>query len=108
MTGSAPESQRLDRWLFHARLFKSRALAQRFCEAGRVRINRRRTHKAHHPLRPDDVLSFALGARVRVLRVRALGARRGPAEEARRLYDEIATERSDPVASSAHQPRPPS
>ena len=107
MTDPSVESQRLDRWLFHARIFKSRALAQRFCEAGKVRINRRRTHKAHHPLRPGDVLSFALGAQVRVLRVRALGARRGPAAEARRLYEDIAAERTDPVARSAHEPHPP-
>lgn len=108
MTAPPLESQRLDRWLFHARLFKSRALAQRFCEAGRVRINRRRTHKAHHPLRPGDVLSFSLGARVRVLRVLVLGERRGPAKEARRLYDDIAAERPDPATPLALEPRPPS
>ena len=98
MTDPLVEIQRLDRWLFHARIFKSRALARRFCEAGKMRINRRRTHKAHHPLRPGDVLSFALGERVRVLRVRALGARRGPAGEARQLYDDIANE--EPAAAS--------
>jgi len=59
-------------------------------------------------LRPGDVLSFALGAQVRVLRVLALGARRGPTEEARRLYDDIAAEKSDPVAPSAHAPPSPS
>ncbi len=80
---------RLDRWLFHARFFKSRSLAQRFCEAGKVRINRIRTRKAHYALRPGDVLTFALGSRVRIVRVHALGKRRGPAPEARTLYEDL-------------------
>ncbi len=102
------DSQRLDRWLFHARIFKSRALAQRFCEAGRVRINQRRTHKAHHPLRPGDVLSFALGKQVRLLQVRALGIRRGPAREARQLYNDKTTDKTEPEVLLPREPHPPS
>ena len=101
-------SQRLDRWLFHARVFKSRALAQRFCEAGRVRINQRRTHKAHYLLRPGDVLSFALGKQVRVLQVRALGIRRGPAKEARQLYNDKTIDKTEPAVPLPREPCPPS
>lgn len=80
---------RLDVWLWRARLFRSRARATSFCAEGRIRINRVKTDKAHHPVRPGDVLTFALGSHVRVLRVVALGTRRGPASEARDLYDDL-------------------
>lgn len=86
-------SCRLDVWLWRARLFKSRARATAFCVEDGLRINRIKTAKAHHPLRPGDVLTLALGAQVRVLRVVSLGARRGPADEARGLYEDLASSR---------------
>ena len=81
--------QRLDRWLWCARFLKTRALAARFAEQGKVRINRQPTDKPHARVRPGDVLTFGLGAGVRVLRVLALGDRRGPAPEARTLYEDL-------------------
>jgi ribosome-associated heat shock protein Hsp15 len=80
---------RLDKWLWHARFFKSRSLATRFVERSRCRIDGRVVDKAHATVAPGMVLTFALGPRVRVVRIVGLGERRGPAPEARALYDEI-------------------
>ena len=83
------ETQRLDKWLWFARFFKSRTLASRFCASGRLRVNGTRVSKAHHGLRPGDVLTFPKGPHIRVVEVRDLGVRRGPAAEARTLYDDL-------------------
>lgn len=80
---------RLDRWLWFARFFKSRSRATAFCETGRIRLNGTPIAKPHHSLRPGDVLTFALGPRVRVIRVVSSALRRGPAPEARRLYEDL-------------------
>ena len=80
---------RLDKWLWQARFFKSRSLATRFIEKSRCRIDGRVVDKPHAAVAPGMVLTFALGPRVRVVRIVALGDRRGPAPEARALYDEI-------------------
>lgn len=80
---------RLDKWLWFARFFKSRSLAARHCSAGDVRINGNRAEKAHVMVRPGDVLTFASGPRIRVIRIIALGTRRGPAPEAQALYDDL-------------------
>jgi ribosome-associated heat shock protein Hsp15 len=81
--------QRLDKWLWCARFMKARSDCARFVGTGLVRINRQPTDKAHARLRPGDVLTLPLSAGVRVVRVVALAARRGPAPEARLLYEEI-------------------
>jgi ribosome-associated heat shock protein Hsp15 len=94
--GGSDGAIRLDLWLWHARLCKTRALGARLAEGGRVRVNGQPTAKAHRLVRPDDVLTFPLAGRVRVLRVLAPGTRRGPAAEARALYDDL-----DPPAASA-------
>ena len=90
--------QRLDKWLWCARVAKSRAICARIVETGGVRVNRQPTDKPHYKLRPGDVLTFALGSAergvVRVLRVLALGDRRGPATEARTLFEDISGDRS--------------
>jgi ribosome-associated heat shock protein Hsp15 len=80
---------RLDLWLYHARLCKTRALAAKLAEGGRLRVNGQPTAKAHRQVRPGDVLTFPLAGRIRVLRVLAPGTRRGPAPEARGLYDDL-------------------
>ncbi|MBM3511662.1 MAG: RNA-binding S4 domain-containing protein [Alphaproteobacteria bacterium] len=86
-------SLRIDKWLWHARFYKSRARATRACVEGRIRLNRAVVEKPHQPVRPGDVLTFALGPNIRVVKILALGTRRGPAAEARALYDELAPER---------------
>lgn len=86
-----PETSiRLDKWLWHARFCKTRGVAARLVATGAVRLNSAPVLKPAHPVRVGDGLAFAQGAAVRVVRVRGLGARRGPAGEARQLYDEVA------------------
>ena len=86
---SPSRRMRLDKWLWHARFFKTRSLAQRYVEKARCRLDGRVTDKPHATVAPGMVLTFALGPKVRVVRILALGERRGPAPEARTLYDEI-------------------
>ena len=81
--------QRLDLWLWCARVSKARSDCARLVEAGGVRLNRQPTVKAHAKLRIGDVLTMALRGEVRVWRVRALASRRGPAAEAILLYEEV-------------------
>lgn len=88
---SAPHL-RADKWLWYARLVKSRALGQALCLSGRLRVNGTAVTRSATPLRPGDVLVFASAATVRIVRVRALGTRRGPAAEARLLYDDLASD----------------
>jgi len=82
-------AQRLDKWLWCARFFRTRTIASRFCVEGRLRIAGRVVDRAHAVVRPGDVLTFALGPRIRVVRVRALAARRGKPSDARLLYDDL-------------------
>lgn len=82
-------SQRIDCFLWFARLTKSRSLAQAICEAGHIRVHGRRIDRAHAPVRVGDVLALPLHGRVRVIRIEALPKRRGPASEAASLYKEI-------------------
>jgi ribosome-associated heat shock protein Hsp15 len=89
MTGAVP-AIRLDKWLWQARFCKTRGMAARMVSEGRVRLNAARVTKPATPLRVGDGVTFAQGATIRVLRVRALGTRRGPAPEARLLYDDLA------------------
>jgi ribosome-associated heat shock protein Hsp15 len=84
------DSLRLDKFLWFARIVKTRALAQTLAEQGRIRIGGRVVDRAHAPVRVGDVMSFAQRGTVRVLKVESLPARRGPAAEARALYSEIA------------------
>lgn len=82
-------SLRVDKWLWHARFLKSRTLAAKLCEGNRVRVNGQTIGKPAHPLRAGDVLTFPLGPYIRVVKVLALGLRRGPATEARALYEDL-------------------
>lgn len=81
--------QRIDKWLWFARFYKSRTLAAEMVELGRVRLNGERCSKPSQIVRAGDVLTFAAGPNVRVVRVVAGGVRRGPATEARVLYDDL-------------------
>jgi ribosome-associated heat shock protein Hsp15 len=80
---------RLDKFLWFARIVKTRALAQAMAEKGRLRLNGRVVDRAHAPVRVGDVLSFAHRGAVRVLRIEALPLRRGPPAEALALYSEL-------------------
>jgi ribosome-associated heat shock protein Hsp15 len=80
---------RIDKFLWFARIVKTRALAQQLAQEGRLRIDGRVVDRAHAPVRPGEVLSFALRGTVRVIRVEQLPVRRGPPTEARLMYTEI-------------------
>ncbi len=81
---------RIDKWLWYARFFKSRSLASQVCAAGKVRVNKTRVLKAHATVRIGDVLTFPQAKLIRVVKILALGHRRGPAPEARLLYEDLA------------------
>ena len=81
---------RLDKWLWAARFFKSRDLAAEAISCGHLRLNGQHCVKPGHSVSPGDVLTFAQGGRIRVVRVLALNDRRGPAPEAQSLYLDLA------------------
>jgi ribosome-associated heat shock protein Hsp15 len=83
-------SRRLDQWLWFARLVKSRSLAGRLCAEGAVSVNQAAVCKPNHATRIGDVVIVPQGPFRRTVRVLALGVRRGPAIEARQLYEESA------------------
>ena len=81
--------QRIDKWLFFSRAVKSRSLAAKLVVAGRVRINRDNAAQASDLVKPGDVLTITLEGRILVWKVLDPGSRRGPAEEARLLYEDM-------------------
>ncbi len=87
------EACRADVWLWRARFFKTRSLAAKYLDEGKVRLTRSgaetRIDKCARPVKVGDKLVFALGGRLIAVAVEALGERRGPAEEARTLYSQL-------------------
>ena len=83
------ERQRLDKWLWHARVVKARTSAAALVEAGHVRINGTREKSPGHAVKRDDVLTISLDRAVRVLRVTGFAERRGSAAEARALFADL-------------------
>ena len=96
---SAPV-QRLDKWLWFARVMKSRTLAAELVGSGKVRVNRVRVVKPSHMLHEGDVLTVALRGQVRVLQVLSVGTRRGPPQEARLLY-RMVSDKGEPTQGEA-------
>ncbi len=86
--GTEP-SIRADKWLWYARFFKTRTLASKLCASGQLRLSGSLVAKAHQKVKPGDVLTFPQGRHIRVVKVLALGSRRGPASEARALYEDL-------------------
>lgn len=82
------QAVRLDKFLWQARFFKTRSIAQALVQKGRVRVNGARVTKPGKLVRAGDVLTFPAGAVVRVVTILDLPQRRGPASEARLLYDD--------------------
>jgi ribosome-associated heat shock protein Hsp15 len=89
VTQTEDNTLRLDKWLWAARFFKTRALATAAVAGGKVKLNGERA-KAAKAIRPNDALSIHIGPYEYVVRVRALSARRGPAPQAAKLYEESA------------------
>jgi ribosome-associated heat shock protein Hsp15 len=105
-TCGVAESLRLDKFLWFARIVKTRALAQKLAEGGRLRIDGRVVDKAHAPVREGDVLSFAVHGDVRVLKVEKWPSRRGAPAEARALYSSLcvaAAEAGAEKGADSHQ-----
>jgi ribosome-associated heat shock protein Hsp15 len=89
MTSGEPNSarSRIDKWLWHARFYRSRALAQQAAASGLVRLNGARVEKAGRDVKPGDVLTVPRGSDILAIRVVALASRRGSAPDARALYE---------------------
>lgn len=101
MTDDGPEKLRLDKWLWHARFFKSRTLAAQQISQGGFRVNRTLVRKSHHSVQPGDVVTFAKGPYIRVIEILALGSRRGPASEAQSLYRDLNPPEAQPKPERA-------
>ena len=90
--GGSEKALRLDKWLWYARFFKTRANASKAISGGRFRLDGEVMSKPHRAAQPGQVLTFMQGERVRVIRIVALGTRRGPAAEAVELYEDMSPE----------------
>jgi len=102
------ERQRIDRWMWCARFFKTRSIAARFVGTGKLRVNGARVTKAAHQVRPGDVLTFPLGERIRVIEVQGFVEKRGSAKIAVTLYDDQSPPPPDKSkrAPAPHNPKP--
>ena len=93
--------QRIDKWLFFARMAKSRSLAQAHIQDGHVRVNGERVVQPSHNVKVGDRVELSLQRRDLVLVVLQPGSRRGPFEEARLLYEDVS-----PPVDEANRPTP--
>ncbi|HWT62777.1 MAG TPA: RNA-binding S4 domain-containing protein [Ochrobactrum sp.] len=89
MATEAIARQRIDKWLFFARVVKSRSLAAKLAVGGKVRVNRDKIEQASHQVKIGDVLTITLERRIVIYKVLAGGERRGPAPEAQLLYEDL-------------------
>ncbi|MGR3571539.1 RNA-binding S4 domain-containing protein [Brevirhabdus sp.] len=89
-------TQRVDKWLWHARFFKTRGLAAKLVTGGHLRVNGARAGKPARAVGPGDTLTFPQARRVRVVRIEGLAERRGPAAEAQALYHDLSPPEPDP------------
>jgi ribosome-associated heat shock protein Hsp15 len=96
------DGQRVDRWLWHARIVRTRALAAALAESGHVRINGQRIHAPARTVRIGDVLTVALRESVKILRVVGFAERRGASSDAVKLYEDL----SEPVPPREPRQRP--
>ena len=83
------DRQRIDKWLWHARMVRTRSDAAALAEAGHVRLNGKRIAAASHLVRIGDVVTCALDRTVRVVRVKGVSERRGAAPAGRALYSDL-------------------
>jgi ribosome-associated heat shock protein Hsp15 len=83
------DRQRIDRWLWHARLVRTRGAAAALAGSGYVRVNGTRIDAPSRVVRTGDVITVALDRTVRVLKVRGFVERRGPAGSSERLYEDL-------------------
>lgn len=93
---ATPSKMRVDKWLWQARFFKTRSLSAKVVTGGHMRVNGTKISKASHNVTEGDVLTFPQARHIRVIKVLAMGERRGPAPEAQTLYEDL-TPKEDPV-----------
>lgn len=112
MNEHARPKLRIDKWLWFARVVKTRSLAAKLVQSGHVRVNREKVVQASHGLKLNDVLTIAVHERVRVLEVTAFGDRRGSAEDAALLFTDLSPvpaadcKEPDPTRAPAPDRRP--
>ncbi len=106
MAAAELPGQRLDKWLWYARVTKSRTIASIYIARGRIRVNRVRIEKPSFTVRPGDVVTASVPSGIRVLKVLDPGRRRGPAKEAELLYEDL-TPAEAPGAGRRVLSRPP-
>lgn len=104
--GETAPRQRLDKWLWYTRTVKTRTLATRLVTAGKVRVNREKVDKASHAVQVGDVVTLTVNRRLRVLKVLRPGERRGPATEARALYEDLTPPEVQPGEADPATPSP--
>jgi ribosome-associated heat shock protein Hsp15 len=104
------DRQRIDKWLWHARVVRTRSSAAGLASSGLVRVNGERVDAASRPVRAGDVITVALDRSVRLLKVKAFAERRGSADHGRALYDDLSAsapgEVPPPVRREAGAGRP--
>jgi ribosome-associated heat shock protein Hsp15 len=100
----ALDRQRIDKWLWHARLARTRSGTASLAASGHVRLNGARVAAPSRNVKPGDIVTVALDTRVRVLKVLGFALRRGPAEAARVLYEEQPLSAAAADQSSTEQP----
>jgi ribosome-associated heat shock protein Hsp15 len=93
----AEDRQRIDKWLWHARVVRTRSAAAELAVSGHVRVNGQRIEAASRAVRPGDVITVALDRGVRILKVLAFAPRRGGADAARALYEDLAPDSPTPT-----------
>ena len=99
---SAIAKLRVDKWLWYARVYKTRSLASTSIKTGKVRVNQEKITSPSRNVTLGDVLTITLGRQIKVLKVLATGTRRGPASEAQLLYEDL----SPPVEKKQQKLRP--
>ena len=99
------DRQRIDKWLWHARMVRTRSDAAALTEAGHVRLNGHRVSLPGRTVRLGDVVTIALDRSVRVLRVEAFSARRGNASEGRALYRDLTIGSGGKASACSGNPR---
>lgn len=102
---TAEPTLRIDKWMWYARFFKSRSQATQIAAKGRIRVDGRVVRRAHHTVKVGDILTFPQARRIRVVRVLALGTRRGPAPEAQTLYEDLLSSENDDNGTSSMEVR---
>jgi ribosome-associated heat shock protein Hsp15 len=99
----AEDRQRIDKWLSHARVVRTRSAAAALAASGHVRVNGQRIDAASRPVRAGDVVTVALDRTVRIMKVTGFADRRGDADAARVLYEDL-TPRAPPPEPAAAAP----